>query len=284
MTCRLRSLLAASILLVLAGRCARTGDNTFVLATTTSLESSGLLAVLQREFERDAGIRIQPVVVGSGLALRLAVNGRADATVTHDPAAEQSVVRQGAADVYAQFMSNEFVIVGPAADPAQVRSASSAADAFRRIARANARFCSRNDESGTHARELMLWRAAGVVPSGPGYLRMGQSMAQVLRSASELNAYTLSDDPTFKQLSRSLELVILYRGDAALRNVYALMVVHGRGRAHENALRFARWLIEGRGRDVVSKYSVGGVPAFHWIERPQTTKIRSRPAAAATRS
>ncbi len=261
---RTRWLLCA-LLLVVADRCAKTSRDSFVLATTTSLESSGLLAVLEREFERDSGIRIQPVVVGSGLALRMVANGRADATITHDPAAETSLIRQRKAEVYAQFMWNDFVIVGPAADAAQVRSASSAVDAFRRIAGANARFCSRNDESGTHARELTLWRSAGVVPSGAGYLRMGQSMAQTLRSASALDAYTLTDRPTFDQLARSLDLVILYRGDPALRNVYGLTVVRGHGRAHDNALRFSSWLLDGRGRDVVSKYVIGGVPAFHWM-------------------
>lgn len=265
MTVRTRALLCAFVLLV-AGGCAKYSRDSFVLATTTSLESSGLLAVLEREFERDSGIRIQPVVVGSGLALRLAAGGKADATITHDPAAEKAVIQQGKAEVYAQFMFNEFVIVGPAADPAQVRSASSAADAFRRIARAKSRFCSRNDESGTHTKEMAIWRVAGVVPSGPEYLRMGQSMAQTLRSASELDAYTLTDGPTFDQLARFIDLVVLYRGDAAFRNVYALMLVRGQGRAHQNALLFSRWLLDGRGRDVVTRFTVGGTPAFHWMK------------------
>ena len=178
---RIRSLLCA-LLLVVAGHCVKTDGDSFVLATTTSLESSGLLAVLEREFERDSGIRIQPVVVGSGAALRLAASGRADATITHDPAAEQTLIHQGKAEVYAQFMWNEFVIAGPAADPAQVRSASSAVDAFRRIARTNARFCSRNDESGTHTKELTLWRAAGVVPSGAAYLNPASSSAAHMMS------------------------------------------------------------------------------------------------------
>ena len=158
------------------------------------------------------------------------------------------------------------MIVGPGADPAEVRTASSAVDAFRRIARAGARFCSRNDESGTHTKEMTIWRASGVVPSGPAYLRMGQSMAQMLRSASEVGAYTLTDRPTFDQLARSLDLVVLYRGDSALENVYGLMVVRAGGRAHENALRFSRWMLDGRGREVVSGYAIGGVPAFHLIQ------------------
>ncbi|MGZ4779435.1 MAG: substrate-binding domain-containing protein [Thermoanaerobaculia bacterium] len=277
MTVRTRVLCA--LVLLVAGGCARHHRESFVLATTTSLESSGLLAVLEREFERDSGIRIQPVVVGSGLALRLAAGGRADATITHDPAAERALIQEGKAEIYAQFMSNEFVIVGPAADPAQVRSASSAVDAFRRIARAGSRFCSRNDQSGTHTKEMMIWRAAGVVPSGPAYLRMGQSMAQVLRSASEVGAYTLTDLPTFDQLARSLDLVVLYRGDPVLANVYGLIVVRAEGRPHDNALRFSRWMLEGRGREVVSGFKVGGVPAFHLVGN-----VRSRPAAAATHS
>lgn len=248
------------ILLLLS--CARSHRH-LVLGTTTSMEGSGFLSVIEREFARDTKIEIQPLVVGSGQALRLASKGEVDVTITHDPALEREFVASGRAALYQQFMWNDFVIVGPRADPAGVAHATTAADAFRRIHDAQATITSRNDESGTHAKELALWKAAGIVrESNPHYMKLGQGMAQLLRSSSELRAYTLSDRATFNQLAPSIDLVVLFSGDPILRNTYALTVVKN---AHEaaNARRFADWLLHGRGRTLAASYRIHGALAFH---------------------
>lgn len=219
--------------------------------------------MIQREFERDTKIEIQPLVVGSGQALRLASKGEVDVTITHDPVLEREFVASGKSALHQQFMWNDFVVVGPRDDPAGVAGATSAIDAFRRIYDAHAVFTSRDDESGTHAKERALWKAAGIVPeTNPRYTKLGQSMTQLLRSSNELRAYTLSDRATYDQLSNAIELVVLYSGDPALRNVYSLTVVKD-AREPENARRFADWLLHGRGRELAASYRIHGALAFH---------------------
>lgn len=173
------------------------------IATTTSLQASGLLDRLSDQFRTDAGIEIHAFGVGSGQAMNFARQGMVDLVITIDPILERQFISEARPELYRQFMWNDFVIVGPPSDPARVRGARSAEEAFRRIHQASARFCSRNDRSGTHAKELALWTATGFSPStNPNYMRLGQPMAQLLRSADEVRGYTLSDRATFDQLLR----------------------------------------------------------------------------------
>ena len=255
-----RALIAIAILLA---ACAREAPKkSFILATTTSVQGSGVLPVLQTEFQRDTGIEIHPIIGGSGQALKLAAQGNADVTITHDPAAEKRFVAAHKPRIYRQFMWNDFIIVGPMDDRADVAHARSAADAFARIAKAHAVFTSRNDQSGTHTKERALWRAALAVPElNPGYQKMGQPMPALLRSASELQAYTLSDRATYEQLAPSLRLRLLYAGDPFLRNVYSVMLIS----ADPNAARFVDWLLHGRGRSLLEKYEIKGHRAFHLL-------------------
>jgi ABC-type tungstate transport system, permease component len=239
----------------------------FILGTTTTVQGSGALALLQAEFMRDTGIEIHPIVAATAKTLQLASRHEVDVTITHDPEAEQAFVAGGGATLYQQFMWNDFVIVGPASDPAGVASATSAADAFARIARARSRFTSRNDQSGTNTKERALWKAAGVVAeSNPAYLKMGQPMAHLLRSTSEMQAYTLSDRATFEQLAGALQLRLLFAGDPALRNVYAVTLVRSTGRPETaNAEQFVAWLLRGRGRTILDRYEIKGRRAFHMM-------------------
>jgi tungstate transport system substrate-binding protein len=253
-----RSLIAIALLFA---ACAREAPKkSFILATTTSVQGSGVLPLLLTEFRRDTGIEIHSIVAGSGRALDLAAQGNADVTITHDPGAEKRFVAAHKPRLYQQFMWNDFVIVGPIDDRADVAHARSAADAFARIAKTHSVFTSRNDQSGTHTKERALWRAAMAVPEfNPGYMKMGQSMPALLRSSSELQAYTLSDRATFEQLAPSLRLRLLYAGDPFLRNVYAVMLIS----PDSNASKFVEWLLHGRGRALLESYSIKGKRAFH---------------------
>jgi tungstate transport system substrate-binding protein len=235
------------------------------IATTTSLEGSGFLRVLREAVRRDLGLELEAFVVGSGQALRLAERGEAAVVITHDPAAEAAFVARQRPALYRQFMWNEFIVVGPESDPARVRDAPTAVDAFRRIAGAGAPFCSRGDQSGTHARELRLWRQAGMRPAADKYLQLGQSMAHLLRSADELQCYALSDRATFDHLRSRVRLGLLFEGDPALRNVYAVSLLRD---SPPGARRFVEWLLSSRGRALIESFRIDGRQQFFSVKQP----------------
>lgn len=256
--------LLPALLLIQCDR--RAPDRAVEIATTTSLQGSGLLDVLSTEFRRQTGLEVHAFVVGSGQAMNLARKGTVDLIITHDPERERQFVATMRPRMYRQFMWNDFVIIGPPNDPAGIRQAKTAADAFRRIDDHRAKFCSRSDQSGTHMKELDLWRLARVDPrKNPQYLRMGQPMAYLLRSADELQAYALSDRATYDALAPKLKNVILLDGDPFLRNVYALTLMRGRpGTDYAHAQRFAAWLLAD-GRRVVESFRIRGHREFFWI-------------------
>lgn len=258
----IRRLICVAALVVVACR-TETPRRSFQLATTTSVDNSGLLRVLAARFEQRSGIAVHPFVVGSGKALRMAEAGEVELTITHDPEAERAFVAAWRPALYRQFMWNDFVIAGPSGDPAGVRQASSAVDAFARIHRARAKFASRNDRSGTHTAELRLWRDAGANPTvNPHYMPLGQSMASLLRTASELQAYALTDRATYDALAPSLELGVLFEGDPRLRNVYAVTLMRRGG----DGQRFAEWLLSPDGRQAVEQFTIAGKRQFRWID------------------
>ncbi len=224
-------------LLLAAGACARAATPTpaaqperteIILATTTSTYDSGLLDYLLPLFEDSTGYTVKVVAVGTGKALRMGQEGNADVLLTHAPAAEKPLVEAGDVVDYTLVMYNDFVIVGPADDPAGVAQAADAADAFRRIATAGAAFVSRGDDSGTHKKEKALWQQAlGAVPNDqPWYLESGEGMGATLRIASEKGAYTLTDRGTYLALRGTLGLDILFEGDPMLLNIYHIMRVN----------------------------------------------------------
>jgi tungstate transport system substrate-binding protein len=217
-----------------------------ILATTTSTQDSGLLDVLVPMFEREHRIEVRVIAVGSGAALRMAATGNADVVLAHSPEAERRYVESGDLVGGRLVMHNDFVIVGPADDPARVRSVSGIADAMRAIA-ANGVFISRGDDSGTHTQELALWKAAGVEPRAlKRREETGQGMGATLNVADQKRAYTLTDRGTYLSLRRRLQLVMLFEGDPALRNVYhayaASAVKHARVKAAE-AQAFVTFLV-----------------------------------------
>lgn len=218
-------ILAVFSALLIAG-CAKTEQRSVVrLATTTSVRDTGLLDVLNETFQRDGRYTLQAIAVGSGQALQLGRTGEADLLWVHSPDAEKRFVEEGFGTDRATFLHNDFVVLGPAADPAKVKGSRTAADAFKKIAAARALFVSRADQSGTHAKELKLWAAAGVKPEAGAYLEAGQGMAGTLSIAEEKQAYALVDRSTYLAMKANLTLGIVSEGDEALLNRYSLILI-----------------------------------------------------------
>ena len=217
-----------------------------ILATTTSTHDSRLLDVLVPRFEKETGIEVKVIAVGTGAALRMGSRGDADAVLVHAPEAEQRLVDAGDLVDGRRVMHNDFVIVGPAHDPAGVRGQTSAADAMRAIA-ARGTFVSRGDDSGTHTQELALWKAAGVDSRALGRVEQtGQGMGATLNIADQKRAYTLADRGTYLALRDRLALAVLFEGDPSLHNVYHAYTVNpARHRAvkHAEARAFVEFLV-----------------------------------------
>jgi tungstate transport system substrate-binding protein len=205
---------------------AQTPGSTVVLSTTTSTQDSGLLDVLVPLFEKQSGLTVKPVSVGTGQALALAARGEADVTLVHTPALEKKYVADGKLLNRRLVMYNDFIVVGPEADPAKIRGEPRAAAALAKIAAAGARFVSRGDKSGTHILEQALWKEAGVTPAAPWYIESGQGMGATLSIADDRRAYTLTDRGTYLAFSKRIALKTLVEGDRALFNVYSVMEVN----------------------------------------------------------
>lgn len=197
-----------------------------ILATTTSTYDTGLLDVLIPEFEEKTGYRVKPIAVGTGQALEMGQKGEADVLLTHAPKSEQPLVDSGEVTNYQLVMHNDFIIVGPAEDPAKIKDIESVTDAFKQIADSNATFVSRGDDSGTHKKEKGVWEKADLTPSGDWYLEAGSGMADTLRLASEKGGYTLTDRGTYLAQKENLNLDILLEGDKMLLNIYHVMQVN----------------------------------------------------------
>jgi len=225
-----RLLLTLVTSLVLAAtvhaRAGRPAQSAIILATTTSTQDSGLLDVLVPRFEKERGIAIKVIAVGSGAALRMAARGDADVILVHAPAAERRYVEAGDLVDGRAVMHNDFVITGPGDDPAGIRALTSVNDVMRALATRGA-FVSRGDDSGTHSQELALWAAARIDPrSIQRREETGQGMGATLSIADQRRAYTLTDRGTYLSLRRRLKLAILFQGDASLRNLYHVYAVN----------------------------------------------------------
>ncbi len=237
-------------------------ERTLILATTTSTQDSGLLDDLIPRFEKQTGITVKTIAVGSGQAIAMGKRGVADVLLVHSPEAEKALVAEGSGVNRRIVMHNDFILVGPAWDPAAIRS-HAAMEALQRIAAAKATFLSRGDNSGTHAMELKLWKAAGVTPDGQAwYQQTGQGMGQTLAIAAEKRAYTLSDRGTYLALQKKLGLAILHEGDPSLRNVYHVIEVNPARFPRVNAAAaraFADFLVS---KDVQARIKEFGIATF----------------------
>ena len=225
----MRRLLLVLTMLALPGA-AWAQSSSVILATTTSTQDSGLLDVLVPVFEKKSGLTVKTISVGTGQALALAARGEADVTLAHAPSIERKYVEEGKLLNRRLVMYNDFVIIGPASDPARIKGLASAVEAMKRISASRSRFVSRGDKSGTHALELDLWRQAGLAPgSAPEaawYIESGQGMGQTLGIADDRRAYTLADRGTWLAFQKRVSLPVLVEKDKPLLNLYSVMEVN----------------------------------------------------------
>jgi tungstate transport system substrate-binding protein len=219
-------LLAVGLAMPWKGETAESGMKDLILATTTSTQDSGLLDDLVPVFEKETGYRVKVIAVGTGHALAMAENGDADVVLCHAPESEKKLVDAGTVTNYQLVMHNDFLIVGPPEDPAGARGKSSV-EALKAVMAENGLFISRGDDSGTHKKELSLWKQADISPTGRrNYLETGQGMGATLQMASEKGAYTLTDRGTYLSQKAHLKLEVLSEGEKSLLNIYHVMQVN----------------------------------------------------------
>jgi tungstate transport system substrate-binding protein len=267
---------AALLLLALASLASAEEKPYLTLASTTSTNDSGLFASILPKFEADTGVQVRVVAVGTGQALEIGRRGDADALLVHDRASEDLFLTEGNALFRRDVMYNDFVIVGPSADPDGIRGQASASSALAQLATRQAAFVSRGDDSGTHKAELRLWKAEGIDPrdaSGRWYRETGGGMGATLNVAAELPAYTLADRATWLAFRNRRELALLVEGDASLRNPYGVLVVNPALHPHvkvELATRFADWLTGPAGSRAIESFTIDGQPLFFLLPPTET--------------
>jgi tungstate transport system substrate-binding protein len=241
---------------------------TLILATTTSTQDSGLLDVLVPIFQEQTGYTVQTVAVGTGAALKMAEEGNADVLLVHAPSSEVALTEAGWGKDRFLVMHNDFVIVGPADDPAGIQGSATAAEAFREVFASGGTFVSRGDDSGTHKMELSLWDKAVNDPAGAAwYVESGQGMGATLTIASEKMAYTLTDRATYLANKDNLDLEILVEGDPALLNIYHVITVNPERwpkMNYDGALAFANFIIAENVQEIIGQFGVEefGQPLF----------------------
>ena len=241
-------------------------ENIIRLATTTSTYNSGLLDELLPVFEQKYGAKIHVLSVGTGKALRMGRDGDVDLLMTHAPAAERTFIEQGHGIEAQSVMYNDFVVVGPSIDPAGIQGGSDAVSALRAIAESQSVFISRGDDSGTHKKELALWKSAGVAAGFDGYKEIGQGMGKVLQVADELQGYTLTDRGTWLAYQHRLQLKMMVAGDQGLFNPYQVILVNPEryeGLNTEGARALAQWLVSAEGQTLINNFRINGEVLFH---------------------
>lgn len=270
--------LAAFLCIISTGMDAAAADDKILtMSTTTSTEASGLLDYLLPEFYADTGITVRVMSKGTGAAIRDGMDGNVDIIFVHDEVREKQFVENGFGTKRYYVMYNDFVIVGPESDPANIRGAKDSGEAFARIAAARAPFVSRGDDSGTHAREKQLWTASGVPVNSKGepadggdwYFAIGQGMGVALIFAQEKEGYVLSDRGTYLHYKHSrsepYEPEVVYEGDDMLKNPYGVIPVNPEKFPHvryDLADTFAKWLVSQRGQEIIGSYQLHGRPLF----------------------
>ena len=285
--------IAAVVLAMLAFNPVDAAEKVIKMSTTTSTENSGLLNVLLPELDKDTGIKVKVLAKGTGAAIRDGMDGNVDIIFVHAKAREEKFVADGFGAYRLAVMHNDFIILGPAADPAGIKGMKNAPAALKKIAEAKANFLSRGDDSGTHIKEQALWKATGLplqtqtteivvkgkkkglafmYPGGLGewYLSIGQGMGKTLTFADEKRAYTLADRGTYLEYKYgkqpAVELEILCEGDPLLFNPYGIIPVNPKKYPHvkfDLADQFAKWLVSPKAQAMIARYKIQGQQAFY---------------------
>ncbi len=246
------------------------------LATTTSTDNSGLLDYLLPRFTEATGYEVQVIAVGTGAALQLGMSGDVDVVLVHARAREDDFVTQGYGPKRYDVMYNDFVVIGPKADPAGISGAESATEAFSRIAGAGAAFISRGDDSGTHIKERSVWEAAGIDPGmvkGNWYKEVGQGMGTVITMTNESEGYTITDRGTFIAMKDSIDLVLLHEGDRRLFNPYGIIAVSVKRHPHVNAPgaeALIQWITGEEGQRLIGSFKMGQEQLFYPENKPES--------------
>jgi tungstate transport system substrate-binding protein len=268
MSTLLRRLTAAAIVVVGTAGGAAAADKFITVASTTSTEQSGLFGYLLPKFKEKTGIDVHVIAQGTGQALKTGERGDADVVFVHDTASELKFVKAGFGVDRHEVMYNDFVVVGPKADPAGIKGTHDVDAAFKKIAAAKAPFASRGDDSGTNKAELRLWKAVGINTkkvSGTWYRETGSGMGPTLNTSAAMNAYTLTDRGTWLSFKNRRDLVIVVEGDKKLFNQYGVMLVNPAKHPHvkkAEGLAFINWLISPEGQKVIAGYKIGGEELF----------------------
>jgi tungstate transport system substrate-binding protein len=257
-----------AVLLALAGGPAQAQDRFITVASTTSTEQSGLFGFLLPVFEKESGIKVRVVALGTGQALDLARRGDADVVFVHAKAAEEKFVAEGHGVKRFPVMYNDFVLIGPKGDPAKVAGGRDIVEALKKIRSSQAPFVSRGDRSGTHMAELDLWKASGIdleQAKGPWYRDTGQGMGPALNTAASMNAYVLADRATWLAFRNRGDLAILVEGDRRLYNQYGVILVNpDRHPTVKKDLgqRFVDWVTSPAGQKAIADYKINGEQLF----------------------
>lgn len=265
-----RLLLAATaLLLTTMATGAFAGDRAIILQSTTSTANSGLYKAILPAFTKRTGITVHVVAVGTGQALKNAMNGDGDVLLVHARTAEEDFVAAGHGVERFDVMYNDFVIVGPAADPAGVRGAAETATALQRIAKTGVKFVSRGDDSGTHKKEMELWRSTGIDPvgnRGKWYLESGSGMGATINMAVAMGAYTLTDRGTWISFSNKRQHQVVFEDDPPLHNQYGVILVNPARHANvkaEDGQTFIDWILGDEGQAEIARYRVDNHQLFY---------------------
>ncbi len=260
-------LMALMLQLCLLTPLTHAGDS-LILQSTTSTQNSGLYDFILPRYEAETGIRVHVVAVGTGQAIKNAANGDGDVLLVHSKPAEEEFVEQGYGVERFDVMYNDFVLIGPVDDPANVATAGNITEALGRISAQGQLFASRGDDSGTHKKEISLWQLAGIDPipySGQWYRETGSGMGATLNLAAGMNAYTLSDRATWIRFANKSGLALLFEGDEDLVNQYGVIMVNPDRHPNinrEGAQSFIQWILSEAGQDAIAAYTVNGKQLF----------------------
>ena len=258
----------AGLVQAAAPSAASAADRFITVASTTSTEDSGLFGSILPKFTAKTGIEVRVVAKGTGQAIDLAKRGDADVLFVHHKPSEEKFVAEGFAPVRKPVMYNDFVIVGPASDPAGVKGSKDVAESLSKIAQAKAPFVSRGDDSGTHKAELALWKTANLDPTkadGGWYRSIGQGMGPTLNTAAAMNGYALTDRGTWLNFKNRGPLTVLVEGDKRLFNQYGVMLVNPAKFSHVKAAdgqTFVDWLVSAEGQKAIADYTINGEQLF----------------------